>query len=191
MTNPRLKASPKPFLSDVLLWYTTFAVMAVRRQSDRDDDVVSLRRILYEIDAHSECVDREMIVEMFRSHHPHYPTEMEQLLINSIWKDFAAPDGSLDRTALSNDIAHLDDISKAITRVANKTMAHATRQGLAMTTIPTFKELDDCIDAYDHIAVKYVQLIVGASTSGGSIAPTEQFNWFGEFRFPWKPEDTA
>jgi hypothetical protein len=189
--NPRLKASPKPFLSDVLLWYTTFAVMAVRRQSDCDDDVVSLRRILHEIGQHPECINREMIIGMFGSHDPRYPADIEQFLIESMWKDFAALDDSFDTSKLAADVAQLDHISWAITRLANKTMAHATRQGLAMTSMPTFKELDDCIDAYDQIAVKYVRLILGASTAGGSLAATEQFDWYEEFRFPWKPRELA
>ena len=47
--NPQLKASQKPFLWEARRWYMVFAVMAIRRQADADNDVLSLRRVLEEL----------------------------------------------------------------------------------------------------------------------------------------------
>jgi hypothetical protein len=64
--NPRLLQSDKPFLWEARRWYMVFAAMAVRRQSDRQDNIISLARLLSEIQACPQYITRTLLISQVR-----------------------------------------------------------------------------------------------------------------------------
>jgi hypothetical protein len=183
----QLKASAKPFLWEVRRWYMVFAVLAIRRQVDADDDVLSLRRVLEEIREQPECISREMVVRLFaRDARYSYDPQFEKMLMDSMWKNYSELDGSFNVTQVAEDINRLVTISKEIKRLADKSIAHATKRGQKPFNL-TFDDLDQCMDAFDSLAVKYIRLLTGAAYSEGTLLPVAQFDWYEQFRFAWKP----
>lgn len=63
--NPQLLQSDKPFLWEARRWYMVFAAMAVRRQSDRGSNLVSLAQLLTEMRGRPECITRHLLVSQF------------------------------------------------------------------------------------------------------------------------------
>ena len=185
--NPRLLASPKPFLWDARRWYMSFAVMRVRSQADNDEDVYSLRRVLEEMRGHPEVFNRDYALELVQSDGRYRGSDFEQSLADSIWKHFSTDSGDFDTAALDADLEHLENISRDVRKLANKSIAHVTKQGILSEPKLTFNDLDKCIDAFDAITVKYIMLLTGGGYSGGTLMPTEQFDWYEEFTFAWKP----
>ncbi|HLI96993.1 MAG TPA: hypothetical protein VKT72_13060 [Candidatus Baltobacteraceae bacterium] len=187
--NPRLLASDKPFLWDARRWYMFFAVMRIRSQADNDEDVYSLRRVLEEMREHPECFSESYALELIQKDGQHLDSGFVQTLADGLWNDFRTDGGDFDTAALDADIQHLHDISKEVRRLANKSIAHVTKQGILNEPKLTFDDLDKCIDAFDAITVKYIVLLTGGAYSGGTLMPTEQFDWYEEFSFPWKPRE--
>ena len=150
--------SESPFAHDLVRWYTAFALMAVRRQTDSGSKVVSLRRLL----------------EQMKNNPP--------ALVN------ASPvNHKLTVAEIDADISKLESVSEKIVRVADKEIAHAERGGFGdEAQRPKIKELDDCVDEFAEIAKKYVLILTGAAMP--SLVPTEQFDAEDIFCFPWVPK---
>lgn len=189
--NPRLKHSPKPFLFEARRWYVSHALAAIRRQADKMEGSYSLHRVVREIIQYEFCFTRETVARMFSgdgrySHDPWF----ENVLIDGTWKDFATESGDFDVEAVKMDLMQLETLAKKVTSIANKSVNDKPRQRPENENEPpvTFNDLDNCIDAFDRIAVKYIRLLQGAGMAGGTLKPIEQFNWYEEFAFAWKPQ---
>jgi hypothetical protein len=66
---------------------------------------------------------------------------------------------------------------------ADKRIAHYDSR--APRLLPTFKELDACIDHLEALLKKYLRLFRGEGES--SVLPTWQYNWKEIFEIPWLP----
>lgn len=189
--NPRLLRSPKPFLWDARRWYVSHALSAIRRQADKLEGAFSLHRVVREIVQYEACFTRETVARMFSGDGRYsYDPEFEKILIDGTWKDFATESGDFDVEAVKSDLMQLETLAKRVTSIANKPVTDKPRQRPTGENEPTltFNDLDQCIDAFDRIAVKYIRLIQGAGMSGGTLKPTPQFDWYEEFSFAWKPQ---
>lgn len=159
--NKNFTRCASPFMREMSRWYGANAIMAVRRQADDDKRVVSLRRML------------------------------EQMKANPPALISISPMGTmLTADEIEADVQRLKAVSDRIVRFADKQIAHAER-GAGFdddSDRVTFKELNDCVDAYADVAKKYVLILTGGTLL--SLEPTELFDPTDVFRFPWIPNCT-
>lgn len=187
--NPELKAlEPKPFIGDIVAWYATYACMSIRRLTDKMDDTFSLRRLLDDLVAHSECLTRENLFEYYRGAAPTFPPDVHTRMVAGMWAPFANADDTLNLAAIQDDIATLEADAKSIYYFATHTMAHTTEKGKAIKVVPTFPELDDLIGHLDKLVTRYNHFVAGRSFMSGTNDGVELFDWRKEFRLAWMPE---
>jgi hypothetical protein len=131
--NKNFARCESPFMGNMTAWYGAYAIMAVRRQSDDDERVESLRRIL------------------------------EQMKANPPALVGVSPMGTVVSAAdIDADIQRLVRVSALTVRIATKEIAHAQRGGAGNDRL-SFRELDACVDAYAEVAKKYVLILTGAA----------------------------
>jgi hypothetical protein len=184
--NPRLKGHPKQFLWSVLEWYSHYAAMTIRRQADIGRDVLSLRRVMLEMARHPDCLNREMMVAIVENYYGDgIDPEFKKQLVDDTWSQYGDEAGLFDVAALQGDLSELVALSEKAKAYATEQIAHTLEQALDNPTMVTYDELNSCIDAFDRIAVKYIGLLTGAGLTGGTLLPTEQYDWWDEFTFAW------
>ena len=142
---------------ELVRWYTAFALMALRRQTDTGAKVISLRSML------------------------------EQMKANPPALADVSPEGhNLKLDEIAADIVKLDAVSKKIVRVADKEIAHAERGGYGNEDDrPRIKELNASVDEFAAVAKKYFRVLTGGVML--TRAPVETFDSNDIFCFPWIP----
>jgi hypothetical protein len=186
--NGSLLLSDKPFLWDVRRWYMFFAAMAVRRQTDRNPKVASLAQLLSEIKEYPHCITRQLLVDQFRAVYKlNTDSEFESQLVDTNWSRWSAPDGSMNVARVQADLDALVSISKDLMIFASSIIAHTSLGAIGKGTKLTFNDMDAAIDLFERLTIDYRSLLTGAGST--TLLPTEQFDWYEEFRFAWKPFD--
>lgn len=189
--DPRLGQSGHPFLFSMRDWYTQTAVMTIRRQSDKQkQDVHSLRAVLDQMIENESLLTRTQIEALICSD----PEMAEHLKRRPDFVDWLAGwrfvagigegefhiDGSIVRV----DIAALESVSQYVRVYASKRIAHSAKRGQERAKQLTYSKIDDAIDRFHDVAIKYIALLTGAAYT--DLTPTDQFDWHSIFRFPWK-----
>ncbi len=185
--NGDLLLSDKPFLWDVRRWYMFYAAMAVRRQTDRKPNMASLARLLTEIRDHPQCITRQLLVNQFREvYNVNLDSEFELQIVDANWSRWAAADGSLNVTRVQNDLDALLGISQDLMVFASSLIAHTSLTAIDRGTKLTFNDMDAAIDLFERLTIDYQSLLTGAGSI--TLLPTEQFDWYQQFSFAWKPQ---
>jgi hypothetical protein len=188
--NPQLKASPKPFLWDVRRWYMYFAAMAVRRQTDPNRNRASLTRLLGEIKERPDCITRQLMIDQFRAvYKANTDSDFESHLIDANWSRWSAADGSLNAARVQADLDTLVSVSKELMIFASSLIAHTSLGAIGKETKLTFNDMDAAIDLLERLAIDYRSLLTGRGSV--TLLPTEQFDWYEQFRFAWRPRRDA
>ncbi len=158
--------------------YVAYAAIAIRRQVKSDKQSISFVRLLEEIAGDPAILSR---------------TYYKNLYVGSAVEMFA--DGDFDKFAGVNkdhicplmvrtDLERLKLKAKSIEDFADKRIAHHDKK--QPKNLPTFSEVDDCINHLDQMYVKY-HLVFHAS-SMTSLMPVYQYDWKRIFRVPWLKE---
>lgn len=156
------------------------AGLAVRRQVDVDDDIVSLGRLLDRIAKSPSIVSRERYLAELHPATPDLGNEFFDALVGPGAKalDAATPLADLQRlrggTAkvrewISNEVAHYN------------TKTGQFSEGL------TFGDVHEAMDLIFGIFNRYNQLILGRTVAGSVSMPP----WEAVFRVSWIPDDNA
>jgi hypothetical protein len=87
----------------------------------------------------------------------------------------------LDPTGVKKDLEDLKAKAQTITKFANKRFAHFDKEG--PKSIPTYQDVDDCLEFLEQLLKKYWKLIHGAQCE--SVLPVWQYDWKEIFREPW------
>ncbi len=172
-----------PTSSTVYDWlnqmYAMTAVMAVRRQADKDDNSLSLLNLLKEIKADHQEISRGWFVAQ-------YPLDMERTA-NYVFDTFG-PRGAMCVSAVTveEDISLLTDITEGVRKFVNKRVAHISK-----TTNPgaTWGQLDAAIDIVGELVKKYRLLLTQQSLM--TLEPVIQENWRSLFSISWYPADQS
>jgi hypothetical protein len=182
--NPRLQVPPRRFLKDIRTWYMTFAAMSLRRQTDKDEGHASLRWLLSDIAKHPEYLTRDHFVECFRKS-PTDP-EFEGFLVDTDWKKWSSPDGSLNVAIVEEDIESIRQSSRRLYAFASSFVAHTSLKAIAKGTTVTYDEMDALIDRFEELTRKYTVLLTYRGSTG--LLPIDH-GWYELFSFAWKPRD--
>ena len=186
-SNPRVLSFQFP--ADVRSWFSVWAAMVIRRHVDRGQNVYSLRALLESMLQEPHNFTRETIASIATGPKmPTYTNDMATFLTDSMWKQIAAPCGQhLNTELVKADLDSIIQISKKIVVFVNKRIAHHDRDALPQKGLPNYDDLDTCIHRFEEVAIRWTSALTGAGYS--TLLPTEQFDWWELFEFPWRPRD--
>ena len=105
-SNPLMLSGGNPFPWDLRRWYMVFSAMAVRRQTDKSDDVHSLRGLLKSLRDNASSVTRDLVLKVFTAESPPYGDEFLHRLVDNTWAKFSTDGQSID--------VHLSDPRRSV-----------------------------------------------------------------------------
>jgi hypothetical protein len=168
---------PSSFYTFLGSSYVALAVMAVRRQLKIDNSSISFARLLQEIIDTPDVISRERFVDLYNG---------------SVVKDLADRDfdrfsgegkNHVDVNMVREELEKLKVLGKGCEDFADKRIAHYDSR--APRVLPTFNELDACIDHLEELLKRYRLLFRAEAVI--SVLPTWQYNWKEIFELPWLP----
>jgi hypothetical protein len=165
-------------------WITQQAVaalaMGIRRQNDERSDVVSLARLLREIQSNPHVITRERFMSVCSPDNKNV-----RAVVDQNFDEWAGPGGSqIDPERVETRLDQLQTTVQKIVHHVNKKLAH-TDEGDPPSGF-TFDELDAAMKETGdllidlHLLLKCVALV--------SADPTIQVPWRRAFSVPWLPQ---
>lgn len=174
--NPRIQKS-SAFYDWLARVYATDAAIAIRRQLDTDERSVSLARLLQAIRDNPEVLSRKRFLAR--------PTTIFEEEDNETFNMLCGEGTAhIDPMIPCIDLCQLRCRAEPLRRYVNLRIAHTSRN--APNTIPTFADLDQCIDLLEKLAVKYRQLL---RHECGPLLRVFPYDWKRIFRQPWIPSN--
>jgi hypothetical protein len=79
--------------------------------------------------------------------------------------------------------------SNEIVALASSTIAHTSQKAIDKDVTLTFNDLDATIDFLERLTIDYFALLKGGGFA--TLLPTEQFDWYEQFRFAWAPSEST
>jgi len=151
-------------------------VMAVRRELDRDSEVVNLVQLMYQIVRRPEAISRTRYLA-------HFPpdTVISAREQNEQFDRLCGTGPFIDVAVVRADRNKLEKKCRAVIRYANKLVAHRTTAQVPLT----FKQIHEAMDAIEEVLKKYYVILTGGALVGAE--PAIQFAWRKAFRIPWDP----
>lgn len=175
--NPAIQ-KPSSFYDLLGRGYVTMAAIMIRRQVDNGKDCISLVRLLSDISNHPEEISRRRFHKFYESHgfsEAQIDGDFEAAGVEA-GRDFVDPE------RVDSDVKELKQVTASLRKYTNKTVAHIdVRQ--QMTSVPTFGDLDDSIDALARLCGKYSILLRGEGIA--FFEPVIQYDWQAVFRVAW------
>ena len=175
--NPKIQ-KPNSFYKFAGETYFVYAVMGIRRQIKPDKDSISFVGLLQEI-IQTPCVlSRERFVGLYERN--------AQFEANHDFAQFAREDvGHIDPDIVQQNLHKLQELGHAVKDVTDKQIAHYDKR--PAKKVPSFGELDDCIDYLAELTEKY-WLLFKAEAIDLLVMPIVD-HWEEIFRQPWIPPD--
>lgn len=174
--NPLLH-KPSSFYDYLAQTYVSHVVIGLRRQIKSDTQSISMARLFEEMIATPQSLSRKYYVSLYKG------SAVEDLA-DSDFDKFSAPGSPhIDPALVAVDLARLRDASARCEDFADKRVAH--RDTREPKQLPTFKEVDGCIELLDQLYVRYCLLFHASDMD--SLLPTWQYDWKAVFRVPWVP----
>lgn len=155
--------------------YVSHVVIGVRRQIKCDGRSISLARLFEEMITTPKVFPR-------RYYTAKYKGSIVEDRADEDFDNFAEPGAPhISAPLIAIDLERLRKISKRCEEFADKRVAHTDKQILKQ--LPTFNEVDACIDLLDDLYVKYHRLYHAQAMD--SLLPTWQYDWKAIFRVSW------
>jgi hypothetical protein len=170
--NPRIH-TPNTFNRWMARIYGNDAAAGIRRQQDIDDNSITLRRLLMEIQNKPQVLSRDRYVALYKE-------DMKKLGHLHFDKIIGRGKDYIDTEMVTEDLAQLEGKTKNIKKFVDKRIAHLDKH--PHRELPTFKEVNDCLDLFKDLLQKYL-LIFRAATY--EILPVRDYDWKQIFREPW------
>jgi hypothetical protein len=175
--NPKLH-QPSSFYDYLSRTYVSHVVIGLRRQIKCDIQSISMARLFEEMIESPEVMSRSYYVDLYKG-------SVVEAFANKDFNKFAVPEAThINASLVEADLVHLREASKRCEDFADKRVAHHDKR--EPKELPTFNEVDRCIDLLDELYVKYFLLFHASSMS--SLLPTCQYDWKSIFRVPWIPD---
>lgn len=147
-------------------WYigqahSAATVAGIYRLVDTRSDVVTLRRLLIEIENKPKLVSRRAYTRLKVKDRDKVRRAVEKKHLNKEFTQLAGNGQHLKATTVSRDINRLDYIRRKIENLRHKYIAHHAHNQKRYKVKQTFKQTHACIDELETIFRKYHQLVVG------------------------------
>lgn len=162
--------TPSDFHNWIRKNYASSIVVGIRRQLENDRKVISLIRLLTEIEAHNSLLTRSW----YKKKHHYDWADVD-------FTNVAGKGDSFDKNIAHDDIKKLHDLGKNIEDYSHEYIAHKAAEPKGIT--PTYKEVDQFISALEVILKKYILLFTASGYT--SILPTWQYDWTTIFNQKW------
>lgn len=179
-----VKANPATLRpADFFNWardnYVLTMCIGIRRLADADAKVVSLGRLLREVEMRSEVVTRQSYRAVQRR---------KGVVRQDADETFDDLTGKrvqhLPNGVVSRDIAQIEQVEARIRRFVNKRLAHAAPLS-KIRRFPTFQEIEDALEIFDQVLVRYDALLRGG---GLSTLHPDLLDWRRVFWNAWIPQ---
>ncbi len=175
------------FLSNI---YVESALIGVRRQVKIDKDSISLARLLKEISDTPEILSRTRFFAHFKGSTVEKIAKLMGSTVekfnNRNFDQFAGKIGDhVDPELIKLDLEELKSKAQKCEKYADQRVAHLDEK--AISNIPTFADLDSCIDFLEILMKKYYLLFRASNLT--SILPVDQnkYDWKAIFKEAWLP----
>ena len=156
--------------------YGATVAMAVRRQAESSDRVISLGRLIAEIEADPSRITRKVFLEI-------WPEDDHQFGGNQFDTMFAGSAGThVDPTIPRADLRALESSARSVKRWADQYVAHVDAKP-SKTSGPTFNDIDKAVDQIGDLFGRYSVLLHAADYV--SLVPEIQHDWTAIFKEPW------
>lgn len=168
---------PSHFFDLQALNYSTAQAVAVRRQAEVSDRVVTLGRLLKDIGEFPEVLSRQRYVAM-------WPWGMQHLG-DEFFDEWAGEGG--DHVGPARVLSDFDGLYRkceTVKRYVDTRIAHAEPRRPSDVAI-TFDDLDSAIDALGELFQRYTALLTAVDRT--VIEPVPQYDWCAPFRVAWLP----
>lgn len=150
--------------------YISYIAMSIRRQAEwKDPDIISLAKLLHEMQESPEVVTRQWYKDTFQY-------DWSDTDFNNV----AGKGAHFDPLIAQKDLETLTILSLNITKFADRKIAHKSKQ-----PVPTvkFDEIDGFIAEFEKILKKYILLFTASGYTG--LRPIHQYDWEKIFTKPW------
>lgn len=155
--------------------YVSHALSGLRRQIKSDKQSISLVRLFEEMISSPETFSRAFYHEMYKG-------SVVEHFADKDFNNFAKPEQlHIDPSLIQKDLYELRKMTKRCEDFTDKRLAHRDKR--EPKDVPTFTELDSCIDLLDKLYIKYHLLFHAASMD--TLLPTWQYDWKSIFRQAW------
>lgn len=154
--------------------------LAIRRQVDKRTDVVSLRRLLDEIEANPHVISRARYLAKL---HPSDRRTGEELFDQLVGPGAV----TLEKDKPATDIGRLEEGTRRIVTWVNKEVAHYDPSTGKFSEGLTFGDLHGAVDLIFEIFNYYGQLILGRLVAEKVVMP----RWEQVFRVAWIPDERS
>ena len=172
--NPKIQ-KPSSFYEFLGSTYVISALIGIRRQIKIDKDSISFAKLLKEICDTPEILSRNRFVAL-------YKVSAVEHLANKHFDKFAGKVGShVDPDLIRLKLKNLKVKARKCEKYADQRVAHFDKG--VIKNVPTFKDLDDCIDFLEELMKMCYRLFRAVSLT--SILPVYQYDWKAIFREPW------
>lgn len=163
--------------------YFVYCVIGVRRQIRPHKDSISFAGLLQEMVEMPRVLSRERFVAMYEKD--------AKYEANHDFSQFAQENAEhIDPNMVQQDLDKLKKLSRPIIETfADKRIAHYDKQSMPEEDVPSFGELDACVDFLAELTKKYWVLIKGAAMGDLLVMPLVD-HWEEIFRQPWIRPDT-
>jgi len=172
--NPAVKV-PSAFFDWMRLAYVTDMSSVVRRITDHRKDVISLGRLMEEIALHPGVLSRRRFLDR-------YTGGLRHRIGQGDFARFARPGAdAIDPRVVWGHRRELLTAARRLRTFVNKHVAHRSRY--PMRHLPTYDELDRCVDLLERLAKDYSLLLEAVGLA--RVVPVVQYDWKKPFRTAW------
>lgn len=152
--------------------YVASIAMGIRRQVDIDKDVITLGKLLTEIQETPQVITKQWHRTLYKN--------LGSGWADKAFEDIAGSGNFFDPAVAERDLKKLADLAEKISKFADRTIAHKSRQPIP---IVKFRDLDVFIEEFEKMLIKYILLFTGSGYVG--ILPTRQYDWEKIFYHKW------
>jgi len=171
--NPRLQV-PSVFYDWMRRAYITDMTIGVRTLVDWDRRAISLVKLMEEIVDHPKVLSRRRYTAKYRGHLRRFGhLEFDRLA--------GRGEQQIDATIIRRQRRELINSQKKLRTFVNRNVAHKSRY--KMRRLPTYAEMDVCVDLLEDLAKKFTLLLEQKGLT--DVVPVIQYDWKAPFRVPW------
>lgn len=166
---------PSSFYSYLGDTYVAYISIGIRRQVKINNQSISFSRLLSEMIDTPSVLSRKYYTGLYQG------TVVEDFADRDFDKFSGTGRSQISKEMVSSDLRELNRTASKVEDFSDRRIAHHdTRRP---KELPTFNEVDACLDVLDKLYVKY-HLVFHAS-SMDSLMPTYQYDWQEIFEIPW------
>jgi len=187
--NPKIQ-KPSSFYDFLRNAYAASALMGVRRQVKIDKDSISFAKLLREICDNPEILSRTRYFAHYKGNSVEEIAKRLGITVEKYrsqdFNQFAGKAGDhVDPELIKLDLGELKSKAQQCEKYADQRVAHLDKK--AISNIPTFTDLDKCIDFLEMLIKKYYLLFRARVLT--RILPESQnkYDWKAIFKEAWIP----